>query len=82
MSAAHGFFMLLTVGSVLLLTAAAKLTRPGSRSEKWVVRLIVSALFLALSGEMGGPGLNGANLLWTAGLGLPGYALTAALKLL
>ena len=82
MSAAHGFFMLLTVGSVLLLTAAARLTRPGSRGEKAVERLTAAVLFLALSGEMGGPGLNGANLLWTAGLGLPGYALTAALKLL
>ena len=78
----HWLFMLLTGGSVLLLTAAARLTRPGSRGEKAVERLTAAVLFLALSGEMGGPGLSGVNLLLAAGLGLPGWALTAVMKLL
>ena len=53
-----------------------------ARTSKAAARLCLSALVLLLSGAAGGVGIGGINALTVACLGLPGYLLLSALRLL
>lgn len=76
----HWLFMLGIGGAMLALCLISLFSRPGSRGERTLGRLLFSCLLLLASGTLGGPGLNSVNLLAVTGLGLPGYALAAALR--
>ena len=78
----HWLFLAGVAGAVAALACIALWIRPGGRGAKAAARLCLSALLLLLSGAAGGVGIGGINALTVACLGLPGYLLLSALRLL
>ena len=78
----HWLFLAGVAGMVAFLACIALWIVPGSRAGRAAKRLCCAALLLLLSGAAGGAGLSGPGTLTVACLGLPGYLLLAAIRLL
>lgn len=78
----HWLFLAFVAGAVAFLACIALWIRPGGRAGRAAGRLGCAALFLLLSGAVGGVGFNGVSILAVACLGLPGYLLLTAVSLL
>lgn len=82
MDEAHWMLLGLTAALTAALVIISLSVRPQSRLYRWTRRVFWAAALLALSGAVGGAGLNALNLAAAVSLGLPGYLAVTVWRLL
>ncbi len=74
MEKGHWIMLGLTAAWLTALWRISAVSSPHSRGSRWTQRILWTGTLLWISGALGGIGLNGANLIASTLLGLPGYA--------